>query len=198
VRGEAIKARAHGGRIASPDGKADGCQLVLPAELSDTPLEELAAEQIEAILMRGSDAGLTLYRFKKNLAELPRVKYALDFLRTLEFDTLLDVGSGRGAFLWPCVSAFPHVRVRSVELSPSWGTMFDAVRLGGMSNFSWTQADFCKLDEADCSYDVVTLFEVLGHILPVACAIRNAVRLAKKYIVVSAQTRPTQPELSTC
>ena len=191
VRGEAIKARKNNGcQITTLDGKANVRPLVMPPELCDLPLEALTAEQIEAILVRGMDAGLKLYCFKKSLGELPRVRYVLDHLRTLEFDSILDVGSGRGKFLWPCLDAFPQARVRSVDLLPKCVSDFDAVRLGGASNFCGTQEDFCQLDEPDCSYDVVTLFEVLEHILPVAAAVKNAVRLARKCIIVSAPTRP--------
>lgn len=190
VRGEAIRARENGGRITTPDGKSTGRRLDMPPELIDLPLEALTVEQIEAILARGRDAGLNLYCFKKSLGELPRVKYVLEHLRTLAFDSILDVGSGRGKFLWPCLDAFPNAKVRSVDLSRKCVCDFDAVRLGGVSNLFGTQEDFCQLNEPDGSYDVVTLIEVLEHILPVAAAVNKAVRLAKKCVIVSALTRP--------
>lgn len=191
VRGEAIKARRNNGyQITTLDGKANVGPLVMPPELCHLPLEALTAEQIEAILARGRDAGLKLYCFKKSLGQLPRVKYVLDHLRTLEFDSILVVGSGRGKFLWPCLDAFPQAKVRSVDLLRKYVCDYDAVRLGGVSNLFGTQEDFCQLDEPDGSFDVVTLNEVLEHILPVAAAVNKAVRLAKKCVIVSALTRP--------
>lgn len=190
VRGEAIRARAHSGLIVSADGEINGRPLTLPPELSIPPLEALSPEEIEAILSLGRVAGLKLYHFKKSHGELPRVKYVLGFLRSLYFDSLLDVGSGRGAFLWPFMSAFPHVKVESVDLLPRRVEFLETVRLGGARNLRAAQADLCKLSGADASCDVVTLLEVLEHIPDVDSAIWNAVRLAKKYVVVSVPSKP--------
>src|SRR5687768_6558356 len=46
------------------------------------------------------DAGVRIFRFKRN-ASLPRVQRVLGILRGLAPSSLLDVGSGRGTFLWP-------------------------------------------------------------------------------------------------
>lgn len=190
VRGEAIKAQSHGGLIVSPDDGINDRPLDLPPELSAPPLEALSQKEIERILSLGRAAGLKLYHFKKSHGELPRVKYVLGFLRSLHFESLLDVGSGRGAFLWPFMSAFPHVKVESVDLLPHRVEFLETVRLGGAGNLRAAQADLCKLSGPDASCDVVTLLEVLEHIPDVDAAVRNAVRLAKKYVVVSVPSKP--------
>lgn len=52
------------------------------------------ARQLYAL---GKEAGLKRYRFKSH-DDLPRVHKALGFLRGIWPESLLDVGSGRGAF----------------------------------------------------------------------------------------------------
>lgn len=190
VRGEALKARANGGLIVSADAEINGRPLTLPPELSDPPLDALTETEVKDILSRGRDAGLKLYHFKKSHGELPRIKYVLGFLHSLDFQTLLDVGSGRGAFLWPAMDAFPHARVTSLDLLPGRVEFLETGRLGGVDRLQAKQADICMLNEADGAYDVVTLLEVLEHIPNVAAAIRNAVRLARQYVVVTVPSRP--------
>ena len=51
-----------------------------------------------------------LHKFKR-IDELPRVRRVIGMLRgALRPTSLLDVGSGRGAFLWPLLDAFPRSR----------------------------------------------------------------------------------------
>src|SRR4051794_20000367 len=63
---------------------------------------------------RGLAAGLRLHKFKRN-AELPRVRRVLGLLRGLAPSSLLDVGSGRGTFLWPLLDALPELPVVAVD-----------------------------------------------------------------------------------
>src|SRR5260370_29272444 len=59
------------------------------------------------LIRHGIAVGLTMNRFKRT-AELPRVRRVLGLLRGLVPESLLDVGSGRGVFLWPLVCASPE------------------------------------------------------------------------------------------
>ena len=58
----------------------------------------------------GRAQGLRVHKFKRS-AELPRVRKVLGVLRSLGPSDLLDIGSGRGTFLWPLLDAFPNVQV---------------------------------------------------------------------------------------
>lgn len=65
-------------------------------ELLEMPLEVLTDEELSAIVEVGEKARQKLYPFKTGKAELPRVRQVMGFLHGIEFETLLDVGSGRG------------------------------------------------------------------------------------------------------
>src|SRR2546426_348797 len=52
------------------------------------------------LIRHGIAAGLKIHRFKRT-HELPRVRRVLGLLRGLNPESLLDIGSGRGVFLWP-------------------------------------------------------------------------------------------------
>src|SRR5262245_24889664 len=71
----------------------------------------------DAVLARGRAAGLRLHKFKRN-TELPRVRRVLGTLRGLAPADLLDVGSGRGTFLWPLLDALPWLPVTAVDRDP--------------------------------------------------------------------------------
>jgi len=58
----------------------------------------------------GLKAGLRLHKFKRN-TELPKVKRVIGMLRGLAPDSPLDLGSGKGTFLWPLLVNFSHLPV---------------------------------------------------------------------------------------
>lgn len=77
---------------------------LLPEALVRKPLVQLTPTEIQTIVSAGEAAGLRMYHFKEK-ERLPRVRAVLGFLRSVQPESLLDVGRGRGAFLFPCLSA---------------------------------------------------------------------------------------------
>ena len=160
----------------------------LPERLLLDDLDSLSEGELDELFLAGREAGLELYHFKKSHANLPRVRAILGFLHAVPFSSLLDVGSGRGAFLWPCMDAFPEAVITSLDLLPGRVSFLNTVRLGGISRLQARQADLCTYSD-DRRFDVVTLLEVLEHILDTAAAVRSAVRLAKRSVVVSVPSK---------
>ena len=156
---------------------------------AQTPPEALTAREIDSLIERGSAAGLKMYYFKDKDV-LPRVKAVSGFLRGVQPHSLLDVGSGRGVFLLPFLSEFPDVPVTSLDLLPYRAQFWADLRAGGIDRISAEQGDICSFSAPDGSFDVVTLLEVLEHIPDVEAAVRNAVRLAGRFVVVSVPSRP--------
>ena len=164
--------------------------LALTPPLLEKSLEELNTNESEEILAAGKAAGLKLYRFKNTHDDLPRVKRVLGFLKSVEMNSLLDIGSGRGVFLWPFMNAFPWVGVTSLDILPHRIDMLNTVKTGGIANLNAISGDICDSPIADKSYDAVTMLEVLEHIPDTLSAIRSAVRIAKRYVVVSVPSKP--------
>ena len=67
----------------------------------------------DGAIAAAEEAGLRMHRFKRT-GELPRVRAVLGVLRGLAVTSLGDVGSGRGAFLWPLLDAMPGVQVTAI------------------------------------------------------------------------------------
>ncbi len=126
--------------------------------------------------------------------DLPRVKSVLGFLQGVipagQCKTLLDVGSGRGAFLFPLLRDFPTLEVTSIDILPHRIELLDCLHQGGITNLHPILGDICTWNAPDKSYDVVTMLEVMEHIPDTEAVVRNAIRLAHNYIVVSVPSKP--------
>lgn len=137
------------------------------------------------IAARAAAAGLKLHRFKR--LELARVKPVIGALRGFGVGSTIDLGSGRGAFVWPVLDALAHLELVAVDLLPHRAKLFADVRRGGIARVHGVRADITALPFADGASDAVTALEVLEH-LPgegPARAIREAMRVARSVVIAS-------------
>ncbi len=182
---------------AAVRGYASRTGMLLPVDpvLLDAPCELLTAEEKDCILAAATALGIKLYRFKRSDALLPRVQRVMGFLKGIQCDSLLDVGSGRGVFLLPFLEQFPHVPVTSIDILDKRIELLSDISRGGISRLRAKKANICTQPFPDRSFDVVTLLEVLEHIPDVESAIRSAVAMARKYVVVTVPSKEdTNPE----
>ena len=132
---------------------------------------------------------IKLYPFKKSERILPRVGKVLGFLKSIYFESLLDVGSGRGAFLFPLLDTFSYINVTSLDILKKRVQMLSDVALGGVHNLSVRAESICDTPLPENSFDVVCMLEVLEHIPNVMDAIKSAIRVAKNYVVVTVPAK---------
>jgi ubiquinone/menaquinone biosynthesis C-methylase UbiE len=141
------------------------------------------------LLAQAKAAGLKLHRFKRTM-DLPRVRSVLGALRGLAPENLIDFGSGRGVFLWPLLDAFPALAVTAVERDERRLRHLEAVKRGGIERLSVIAGDASVLPLAGAGFDGATVLEVLEHQhdpLPLA---REAVRLARRFVIASVPSKP--------
>jgi len=143
----------------------------------------------DATIQNGLDAGLRLHKFKVN-TELPRVQRILGILRGLAPESLLDVGSGRGTFLWPLLASFPNLPVTSIETSAQRAADLAAVRRGGLNTLTVVRMDAQQMSFAPHSFDVVTMLEVLEHMKDPPAAMRSALNVARRFVLISVPSVP--------
>ena len=174
-------------RMACAYIRAEAAQQADPS-LLEKPLDLLTEEDCRQLMDIGRKAGLKLYRFKSH-ETLPRVHKVLGFLKGVQPESLLDVGSGRGVFLFPFLKAFPWVPVTSVDLLEHRVQLLSSIARGGVDNLTALRQDLCTWDMPDNSFDVVTLLEVLEHIPEVGKAVAAAVKMARNYVVVSVPSK---------
>lgn len=172
--------RGHAKRTGVPE---------LDVKLLEMPLEVLTDRELVAIVRAGEAAGQKLYPFKTGKSELPRVGQVIGFLHGIEFETLLDVGSGRGVFLLPFMEEFPQIQVTSLDLLDKRVTFLNELAVGGYCQLTAHNRNICDQPFPENNFDVVTLLEVLEHIPDVDKAVKAAVKMAKKYVVVSVPSK---------
>src|SRR4051794_23852092 len=93
---------------------------------------QVSAEELFGL---GEREGLRLHKFKRT-SLLPRVKRVFGFLHQMHPGELLDIGSGRGVFLWPLLEKFPTTRVQCVDVREDRVADINAVRAGGIDRVS--------------------------------------------------------------
>lgn len=164
-------------------------QPSLSQEWKCRPLSELGEDSIRDIMNAGREAQLKMYRFKAGHEDMPRVRKVLGFLKGVSFESLLDVGSGRGVFLLPFLSEFPWVQATALDILPYRVEFLQDIAGGGVENLTAVHGDICGKPFADDSVDIVSMLEVLEHIPDVAAAVGAAVRIARKFVVVTVPSK---------
>jgi ubiquinone/menaquinone biosynthesis C-methylase UbiE len=148
--------------------------------VGDRALDDAAA------VSRGERDGLRLHRFKRT-SELPRVRAVLGALRGFGASSIVDLGSGRGVFVWPLLDALPDVRITTTDLLEHRVRVFAHVARGGIERLRTVRCDATALPLADASADCVTALEVLEHMpgdAPAAAA-REAMRVARAAVIAT-------------
>jgi ubiquinone/menaquinone biosynthesis C-methylase UbiE len=151
-------------------------------------LDELSNDEIETLIQLGKEHDLRLHRFKKSM-ELPRVHKVLGVLKGIQPQNLLDIGSGRGVFLWPLLDAFPFLPVTCIDRLDYRVADIQAVHDGGIAQLTALLGDVTALPFADHSFDIVTMLEVLEHIPATTKALQEVCRVARRFLLLSVPSK---------
>jgi ubiquinone/menaquinone biosynthesis C-methylase UbiE len=152
------------------------------------PLNSLDDTELDAVIATGVESGLRLHRFKRTM-ELPRVRRVLGVLRGMQPESLLDIGSGRGAFLWPLLDAFPALPVTALDRLDYRVADLGAVHDGGVTTLTAVLGDATALPFADRAFDVVMALEVVEHISDTDRALAEICRVARRFVIISVPSK---------
>ncbi len=151
-------------------------------------LEELSDEERHQLIRLASEQELRIHRFKRTM-ELPRVRRVLGILKGIQPATLLDIGSGRGAFLWPLLDEFPLLPVTCIDVRDDRVRDIQAVHAGGVARLQAIPGDVTALPFASHSFAVITVLEVLEHVPATQRALAEICRVASRFVVLSVPSK---------
>ena len=158
-------------------------------DVQGPPLEELSEDECEALIQQGLEAGLRLHRFKRT-SGLPRVRKILGWLKGLQPDELLDLGTGRGAFLWPLLDEFRGLKVTCLDRLDYRVEDLQRVARGGVARLSAVHGELQQLPFQDRQFSVVTLLEVLEHTADPRSCLAEVTRVADRVLMLSVPSQP--------
>lgn len=153
------------------------------------PFSALDRANMDYLVGVGMSVGGKLSEFLKK--PLPaRIVRVLDLIDQLKPEQVFDVGTGRGAFLYPFLERFPDIPITCNDLLSYRTGFLKYLEDGGLTGVHVITGDFCRLDIPDASYDAVTMLQVLEHVPDMEAAVQQAVRIARRYVIVTVPVRP--------
>lgn len=157
-------------------------------EIFNNPLAHLSIKDCERIYQHGLEAGLRLHRFKRT-AELPRIQKVLGILKSLQPANLLDIGTGRGVFLWPLLDALPWLPVTCIDLLDYRSADINAAANGGIENLQVMQMNAGHLAFKAGTFEGVTLLETLEHAPEPQQVINEVCRVSDRFVILSVPSK---------
>ncbi len=157
-------------------------------ELFEPELDQLTGDEIGRLVELAQTHELRLHRFKRSQV-LPRVQNILGILKGLQPTSLLDIGTGRGVFLWPLLDTFPHLPVACIDRLDYRVDDLQALHNGGLTRLDARHGDVTALPFADKSFPVITMLEVLEHIPDTRKALAEVCRVAQRFVLLSVPSR---------
>lgn len=165
----------------------DPARLMHPS-LFSSALEDLSEDNQRELIKLGLQQGLRLHRFKRTM-DLPRVHKVLGILHGIQPATLLDIGSGRGAFLWPLLDTFSSLPVTCIDILNYRVADIQAMHQGGLSHLNALHTDVTKSPFSSGQFEVVTMLEVLEHIPDTNKALAEVCRIAGRFVILSVPSK---------
>jgi ubiquinone/menaquinone biosynthesis C-methylase UbiE len=119
----------------------------------------------------------------------------ISILRSMEIQSLLDVGSATGRGLQDFAAMLPGALVCGVE--PVRALIKQGVSAGNTQTISLLQASGDALPFADASFDAVSEFSTLHHVPNPSAVVREMLRVARRAVVIVDCNRFAQGSLPT-
>ena len=143
-------------------------------------------ENVEDLIERADKRKMDYHNFKNS--KLPRVEKIIGLLKGIRPPNILDVGFGRGKFLYPFLEEFGNYPITSIELCKS--AINEATLLETSYNkLKIVETDFLNNDFHDKTFHTLTALEVMEHIEDTVKFLDECVRLSYEWIILSVPSK---------
>jgi len=146
----------------------------------------------EAIYMANTQKLKHLYRFKKHHL-ISRIKQIIDIVMQLSPKTIIDIGSQRGALLFPlldkCHQTKMDCQITSTDIDINVIDFLTAIG-SDIDNLTVINADVTDLQFLDNSYECIICSEILEHLTSPLQAAKEMVRISSNFIICSVPELP--------
>ena len=126
--------------------------------------------------------------FLKRL-ENPRISWPVGKLSGIRPESILDIGSGKGWFLWHMLQVLPETKITSVDIRPKQVKRIREVAEAADLPITALVGNVHSLPFADQSFEAVTMLEVLEHVNNPAEAITELCRVSRRWVIVTVPSR---------
>jgi len=159
------------------------CKEVLHSYLS---MKLGVFEDVDELIEKADKQKFDYHNFKNS--KLPRVEKVIGLLKGINTPNVIDIGFGRGKFLYPFLEEFGNFPITSIELSKS------AIKEASMLEKSFTklniiETDFFENDFLDKSFHTLTALEVMEHIEDTEKFLDECIRLSYEWIILSVPSK---------
>lgn len=163
--------------------KKNYCTEVLHSYLS---VKLNLSENFEKLIEIANIQNIDFHNFKNS--KLPRVEKVLGTLKGIRPPSILDIGFGRGKFLYPLLEEFGNVNITAIEKNPK--SIEEArVLQPSYTNLNVVESDLFKNNWFDKSFHTVTALEVMEHIEDTEKFLDECVRLAYEWLILSVPSK---------
>ena len=147
-------------------------------------LEDLTEEEHVQLFEIGEKHNLKLTFFQR-VEPLPETVKVLDILRGISPDNVLDIGCGRGAFIWRLLDEYRNLSITAIDKEPQRIEKLESVIKGGIVNLSAKVMDARKMEDFPReAFDVTTALKVLEYVDEVEEAVAELCRVTKRFVIV--------------
>ena len=159
------------------------CKEVLHSYLS-TKLN--LGEDLDKLIELANNQKIDYHNFKNS--KLPRVEKVIGMLKGIRPPSILDLGFGRGKFLYPFLEEFGNVHITALEQNSK---AIEEARIiqNSFNKMVLVEGDFFQNPYMDKSFHTITALEIMEHIEDTEKFLDECVRLAYEWIILSVPSK---------
>lgn len=159
------------------------CKEVLHSYLSS---KLKLSDDLDKLIEIAKKQKLDFHNFKNS--KLPRVEKVIGFLKEIRPPSILDLGFGRGKFLYPFLEEFGNNNITALELNKK-SILETSYLQDSYNKMTLVNTDFFDNKYLDKTFHTITALEIMEHIKDTEKFLDECVRLAYEWIILSVPSK---------